>query len=439
MKILNRYILREHIPPFVFSVFLITFLLILETIPRIVELVVDKDISIMVVLELIFLNLAWMIALSVPMGVLVATLLVFGRMTSDSEIVAIKASGINLLRVLIPLLIAAGFLTYGMIQFGDKILPKLNHRSRVLTGDIRTVRPTLSFSPGVFITDIKGYIILIDDIDYTTSEITGVRITDISNPNKPRITIAKSGIMEFIDNGNTMRLTLYDGESHMLDQREPENYQKVDFTNNVVYIAGVGSELKRSESSYRNDREMNIAQMNQTVENAYTAALPFYKRIDLTVDNKLDFLFGDSLKYPFDSTITNSAALVFLKNDMRTIYKKLDRDTQQINEQMKTVNKYNIEVYKKYSIPASSFAFVLIGAPLAILTRRGGMGLAVTISFILFTMYWGFLIGGEDLADRGMVSAFWAMWSANILTGGVGLYLFVKVISEKPIFSFFRK
>ena len=143
MKILNRYILREHIPPFLFAVLIITFLLILETIPKIVDMVIDKDILAMVVLELIFLNLAWMIALSVPMAVLVATLLAFGRLTSDSEILAIKASGINLIRVLIPLLIAAGFLTIGMIEFSDKILPRLNHKARVLQGDIRSMRPTL--------------------------------------------------------------------------------------------------------------------------------------------------------------------------------------------------------------------------------------------------------------------------------------------------------
>ncbi|UCD93648.1 MAG: LptF/LptG family permease, partial [Candidatus Zixiibacteriota bacterium] len=144
MKILNRYILWEHVPPFLFSVLIITFLLILETIPKIVDMVVGKEISTLVVLELIFLNLAWMIALSVPMAVLVATLLTFGRMTSDFEIIAIKTSGINLLRILVPLLIAAGALTYGMIQFHDKILPELNQKARVLTGDIRAMRPTLT-------------------------------------------------------------------------------------------------------------------------------------------------------------------------------------------------------------------------------------------------------------------------------------------------------
>jgi len=265
MKILNRYILREHIPPFFYAVFIITFLLILETIPKIVEMVIDKDISAFVVLELIFLNLAWMIALSVPMAVLVATLLAFGRLTSDSEIVAIKSSGINLIRILIPLLIAAAFLTIGMIEFSDKILPRLNHEARVLSGDIRSMRPMLTFRPGVFITDISGYIILIDKINQATSEVEGIRITDNKNPNQPKITVAKSGLMKFIDNGQTVQFTLFDGETHMLDTKEPGNYRRVDFKKQVINVGGVGSELIRTETTYKTDREMSISEMEKVV------------------------------------------------------------------------------------------------------------------------------------------------------------------------------
>jgi lipopolysaccharide export system permease protein len=418
MKILNRYILLEHIPPFLFSVFIITFILILETIPKIVEMVIDKNLSAFIVLEIIFLNLAWMIALSVPMAVLVATLLAFGRMTSDMEIIAIKTSGINLLRVLIPLLVAAGLLTVGMIEFNDKILPDLNHRARLLTGDIRSMRPTLTFRPGVFITDVSGYIILIDKIDHTTSQVEGVRISETKDPNRPRIIVAETGHMQFIDNGNTIRFTLNNGELHMLDLKDPSNYRKVDFTEQVINVTDVGSELKRSESGSRTDREMDIAEM---------------------VENKLEFLFSDTLNYPYDSTRTDSIALAYLKADMNGIYFKLKRDNEQIEEQHKVSNRYEIEIYKKYSIPAASFAFILIGAPLGILTRRGGMGIAVTISLLIFTLYWAFLIGGEDLSDNSIISPFAAMWSANILIGASGLYLLVKVITEKPLLSFFRK
>ncbi len=439
MKILNRYILWEHVPPFIFSVFIITFLLILETIPRIVDMIIGKNISAFIVLELVFLNLAWMIALSVPMAVLTSTLLAFGRLTSDFEVVAIKSSGINLIRILIPLLIAAAVLTYGMIQFSDKILPRLNHEARVLTGDIRSMRPTLTFRAGVFITDITGYNILIDKIDHSTSEVEGVRITETKDPNRPRITLAKSGFMEFVDEGRTVRFVLHDGEVHMLDNKKPGNYRKLDFEEQIIYVGGVGSELRRSESSYRTDREMGISEMSKAVENAAMAIEPFERMISRNVDNKLEFLFSDTLKYPQDSTLTDKEALKLLKVDMNAMSQKLGRDADQIREQKKQMNKYKIEIYKKYSIPAASFAFVLIGAPLAIMTRRGGMGIAVSISLILFTIHWGFLIGGEDLSDRGMVSPFLAMWAADILTGAVGLYMLIKVLTEKPLFSFFRK
>ncbi|HHI02748.1 MAG TPA: LptF/LptG family permease, partial [candidate division Zixibacteria bacterium] len=158
-----------------------------------------------------------------------------------------------------------------------------------------------------------------------------------------------------------------------------------------------------------------------------------------SVKNKFDFLFDDSLVYPEDSTITDSSALAFLKVDLKGIQRKLRREVKQINEQNKLINKYEIEIQKKYSIPAAAFAFILIGAPLGILSRKGGMGITVSISLLIFTIYWAFLIGGEDLSDRGLIDPFWGMWTANILIGGVGLYLLIKVITEKPLFSFFRK
>jgi lipopolysaccharide export system permease protein len=439
MKILNRYILLEHIPPFLFSLFIITFVLILETIPKIVEMVIDKDISSVVVLQLIFYNLAWMIALSVPMAVLAATLLAFGRLTSDSEIIAIKSSGINLLRILIPLLAAAGVLTLAMIEFNDKILPDLNHKARLLTGDIRSMRPTLTFRPGIFITDLSGYIILIDKIDHITSRVEGVRISETKDPSQPRIIVAKSGLMKFIDNGQTVQFTLYDGEIHMLDTKEPANYRRVDFKEQVINVGGVGSELRHSESTFRTDREMDIAQMKEVVRQADTAIVPFRMHMKKEVENKLAFLFGDTLNYPGGTSQSDSGALVLLRADMQGIYHKLKSEAGQIEEQHKIINRHEVEIYKKYSIPAASFAFILIGAPLGILSRRGGMGIAVTISLLIFTAYWAFLIGGEDLSERGMLAPFWAMWSANILAGLIGLYLLTKVISEKPMFNFLRK
>jgi len=107
----------------------------------------------------------------------------------------------------------------------------------------------------------------------------------------------------------------------------------------------------------------------------------------------------------------------------------------------KTSNKYWVEIHKKYALPIACIIFIFIGAPLGMMTRKGGFGVAAGISLIFFLIYWSFLIGGEKLADRGMLSPFWGMWSANIVLGIFGIWLVIKSAKETVTldFSFFNK
>lgn len=439
MKILQRYILKEHIPPFFFAFFTITFLLIIDYVPRIIDQVIDKNLSIWVVLELIGLNLAWMIALSVPMSVLVATLMAFGRLASDFETTAIKSSGVNLLHILVPLLAAGSLIMVGMIEFNDQILPDLNKRARTLMGDITAMRPTLIFKSGVFVTDIPGYLVMIDKIDHKTSRVEGVRINDTRVPGKPRIIVAEYGYLKMTDNGKNMQFTLYNGELHSMDQQNPDNYRKMHFENQVINISGTGSELRRTDSDYRTDREMPIAEMKEQIKGSELALKPLSDKIVSSLNDRFDYLYGDTFKFEVKQPMTDSAALMEVKTEAMVLARTVQRNNEQIDTKTRAMAKFQIEIYKKYSIPASSLAFILIGAPLAILARRGGMGITTSISILLFIVYWVFLIGGEDLADRGYVSPFMAMWSANILIGAVGIYLLYIVVTERPVFAFFRK
>ncbi len=439
MKILSRYILKEHVGPFLFAFFTITFLLIIDFVPKIVNQVLDKDLPVSVVFELITLNLAWMIALSVPMSVLVATLMAFGRLTSDFEITAVKTSGVNLLRIMFPLLVAGGVITVAMIGFNDRILPDLNKRARALRSDISRMRPTLVFRSGIFVSDIPGYLILIDKIDHRTSRVEGVRITDTKDPSKPQIIVADYGFLKVIDNGKILRFTLYDGELHSLDVKDADNYHRVDFKEQVINIAGTGSELDRSSSDYRTDREMSIKQMQANVDRAEVAIKPFRERISKALSDRFDYLFSDSFALAASDNTADSMALSHVREEAEALKQRITSSRQQIKAQERVKDKYNIEIYKKYSIPVASLAFILIGAPLGVISKRGGMGTAIAISILLFTVYWAFLIGGEDLADRGLMSPFWAMWSANILIGAIGLYLMYVVVTEKPILGLLRK
>ncbi len=439
MKILTRYILKEHIAPFFFSFLTITFLLVIDLVPKLIDRVIDKDIDPLIVFELLGLNLAWMLALSVPMSILVATLMAFGRLSADFEITAVKASGINMVNVLLPLLLAGSVVTYGMVQFNDKILPDLNKKARMLLGDIQSMRPTLVFQSGIFVTDIPGYLVLIDKIDHATSFVEGVRITDRRDPNRPQLIIAANGYLEVTDGGMNLRFLLNDGEIHTLDIAEPDNYRKMDFEHHTINVSGTGSELVRSDSEYRTDREMDIDQMRANVDRAQTSAEPLRKNINVFLNERFDHLFADSFVSRIPDTAGEWTALSHVESEAAVMLRHVERNFSQIDAQNRIMAKYDIEIQKKYSIPAATLAFILVGAPLGIMARRGGMGVAVGIAMVMFMIYWAFLIGGEDIADRGIVSPFWAMWSANILIGSVGLYLNYLVITEKPIFGWFRR
>lgn len=439
MRKLSWYILKEHIAPFLFAFITITFLLVIEYVPKIVDQVIDKDLSVWIALELVGLNLAWMLALSVPMSVLVATLMAFGRLGSDFEIIAMKASGINLVVAMLPLFAAGALVTYGMVQFNDKILPDLNKKARLLTSDIRNVKPTIAFRSGVFIDDIPGYQILVDNINHSTSEIKGVWINDKRDANKPRLITADHGILKVLQKGKYLHFTLFDGQIHSFDMLQPENYRKVDFNRQEIQIEGRASELVRTDSEHRTDRDMSIDSLQSRVDQAWGAIIPLQSKIYESYEQKINYLLRDTFQTDLGTVTTDSMALVRVEGDVAGWQRLVNGNWQQIKAQKAIMDRFSLEVYKKYSIPAASLAFILIGAPLGILARRGGMGMAIAYSLILFIIYWAFLIGGEDVADRGLVSPFWAMWSANILLAVIGMYLLYLVMTEKPIFSYFRQ
>jgi len=145
--ILFRHILRAHFAPFIGSFLVLMFLFVLQFMMKFMDQLAGKGLSGAVIVELMVLNLAWIVVLAVPMAVLVATLMAFGGLSANSEITAMKASGVSLYRMMFPVLIVSGILTYLMVEFDNKVLPEANHRLKTLTTDIRRKKPTFTLVP----------------------------------------------------------------------------------------------------------------------------------------------------------------------------------------------------------------------------------------------------------------------------------------------------
>jgi len=372
MKIIYRYLTLEFIPPFIYAFCLVTLIILLNLIVQMLGKIAGKGLDPYVVMEFFFLNLAWIVALAVPMAVLVATLAAFGRLSAENEITALKAAGTSLWQLLIPFFVIAIILCYLLIEFNNRVLPDFNHRSRVLSGDIHRKRPTLALEEGTFIFDLPKYVLWAQRIDQKRSHLYTLVIFDNSDPRYPTVVSAHEGDLNFVPEEEAFHLQLYDGEIHRQDARDPGYYQRTIFKKSLFRISAPNMVFERQESGYRSDRELSAPAMWAQVKEMKSDPVKNRRRI----------------------------------------------------------NAFMVEIHKKYSIPVACLVFVLIGAPLGVRIHRGGLGVAAGLSVLFFLIYWAFLIGGEDLADRGIITPAMAMWAPNVLLGVIGIILVRRTIRE---------
>jgi lipopolysaccharide export system permease protein len=467
MKILARYIIKEHIPPFFFALAVLMFIFLMNFLVKYITQIFGKGLSIITIIELIFYNLAWMFALAVPMAVLIATLMSFGRFSGDNEITILKSSGISIYRIIRPALWFGIIITILMILFNDRVLPDFNHRARVMFRNIREKRPTLKLESGIFY-NVGKYSFMVEKIDKTfgdeLSERTNIIGPEVEEENKPdkllnvlifdrtqhqkTISItAREGYMVYSSPRKSLIFSLFEGEYHEFDNQNTEEYRFSNFDRNEVSINAPEFELGTKDDDYRGDREMNVEMMLKKVEDNENQILNSIDKISTIINNHWQQMYSkiDSLKpdleedqesfFLWDSIPQKKykKAVDRAQRKIMRLYQQIKTTESRIGSYSTTVNRYEVEVHKKFSIPFSAIIFVLVGAPLGITARKGGLGVGATLSIFFFLIYWTGLILGEDLADRKLLSPMLAMWLPNILIGIAGVLLTLRAIKESSI------
>ncbi len=391
-----------------------------------------------------------MVTLAVPMAMLVSSLMAFGTMSASNEITIMKASGISLMRLMVPVILFSLVMFYLMIRFNNDVLPEANHQARVLLYDISKTKPTFILEPGKFSNDLQGVQILVKKTFPNSNNIEGVYIYDYSNSNNKNLLTAKSGDISFSSDFKKVIMNLNDGEIHQLNVKDyGRDYRKIKFEKHRLTFDAVGFGFQNSnENTFtRGDRELSAYAMNLVVDSLRKTENSLEEKFikNLTKDIKqlqsikfIDTVFIKKDSVPAqrisraDTGIIGRAAVSSydsLNNLIRLLVNKKNEiiNTNIVSVQLnKQIDSYEVEIFKKYSIPFACVIFVLVGAPLGYRVRRGGFGIAAGLSLLFFLLYWACLIGGEKLADRALVSPFVGMWIANIIIGCFGLYLMFK-------------
>jgi len=421
----TRYILREHINPFFFGFFLVVFVLIIDVTLQFLDRVLSKGIDTTTGFQLLFYNMAWIIALAVPMAVLIATLMAFGRMAADGEILATKACGISFYKLLSPVLAVSIILTIVMILFNDRILPEWNHKARSISSSLQRTKASLSLKEreGVFLRSLGGYNLLIREVDQQNNRLKNITMYNVRQPGPPLTFHASNGQIEFYDNGAYARLTLRNGTFHKIENKKKHSAIYGNFEYQTIHVKDPRRAFERRPSSYRSDRELDISSMYNQVKDKNQTIRKTENSIDESVGSMMSLL-----KKAYNQTRTTLSTPTNTYIDsvnvkIKILQNKLEKNQNLISKLKAQTDEFKVEIHKKFSIPAACIVFALMGAPLGAQMRRHGATISVAISLSFFWVYWLFLIGGEELADRGFVDPAFAMWAPNIAFSILGVIL----------------
>ncbi|MGK2960952.1 MAG: LptF/LptG family permease [Gemmatimonadaceae bacterium] len=483
MKILHKYVLKEHFGPLVFAMTALTSLLLLQYIAKRFGELVGKGLPWSVIGEFLVLSLPLTVALSLPMAVLVATLYAFSRLAAENELTAMKATGVSLRNVLTPVLWAAAGVTIFMVLFNDQVLPRANHRLRSLQGDIAQKKPTFALREQTINEVSPGKLYLrAARLSRVSNVMRGVTIYDMGDATRRRTIYADSGNMAVSPDQADLQLTLYSGTVHEVPVATPEKFQRLYFDTEFIRVRGVGNEFEKSQNdNFKGEREMSVCEMQRNATQARVrfadARKDFVERVALArkrgvklsqeaLATKVNEPFtvglgsaycsllgavgvkalvaqdhrarADSLlrggpagreKDPALSALTaDSAARDSVPNEV--IPGQVEAARMQVTDAFRSINRYEVEIQKKFALAAACFIFVLLGAPIALRFPRGGVGLTIGVSLVVFGLYYVGLIAGESLARRGHVPPVVSMWIANAVFGIIALILLARMGKE---------
>ena len=444
MRLLTRYILKQLFMPFIFSLLIIVFVLFTQFLLRAIDRFIGKGLDLGTIFEYLFLNLGWISALAVPMAVLVAALMAFGQFSEDNEITAMRSSGISFTTIILPALTMGLLISITLILFNAFIMPEMNFKARMLSGDIYRKRPGLNIEPGYFMDDLPDYSMIIRDKEDKT--LKDVRIFS-KGINKSQTSIhSKTGELSTID--DAIILDLYDGEIHELDLNDYGNYRRIEFEKHKITIPADDLFLNRRDTTSRSDREMTIPMILAKRSNIDDRINIVNGRIGRAfLRTGMDSLVPPSLEASqliikkeierFSSDPINSADDIYRKEkDVDIVKRQLRNEYNLLRSYSKSSNKYNVELHKKFSLPVASILFIMTGASLGVLFRKGGFTIATGLSFGFFLIYYILMIGGEDLADRGILTPMVGVWSPNAILLIIATYLMLHTVREQPPLRF---
>ncbi len=442
--------------------FIAVFLLLMQFLWKYIDEFVGKGIETAVMAKLLSYASVNFIPMALPLAILLSSIMTFGGLGENYELVALKSSGISLLRIMRPLIVFISIISVCALLFSNYVLPVANLKFYSLLYDVRNIRPEINIKPGIFFNGIDDYSIRVQKKNKKTNLLYGVMIYDHTNrQGNTTVIVADSGKMQLTEDKRYLLLTLYNGNKYdelrdngQTDWRVTHPNQKDKFTEEDITIELTGFGFNRSDESLFMDnyKMLNIKQLvhaEDSLENLYVkrdsdyvqtiANIAFFKKLEIdTLANKRairdTFINADTLYKAFsksDKMVVYQNAITIAKSQLSYITLSSD----ELSSRENYIVKHKVEFHLKFTLAFACLILFFVGAPLGAIIRKGGLGMPVVVSVLLFILYYIISLIGEKFAKELILPAWAGVWLSSAILFPLGLFLTYKAASDSVIFN----
>lgn len=466
MKKLYAYLIKSFIGPFILTFLICIFILLMQFLWKYIDDLVGKGLGNAVIIELMTYAAINLIPMAIPLAVLLASIMTFGNLGERFELLAIKSSGVSLLRIMRPLIVLSVFITIGAFFLANEVVPVANTKFAALLWSVKKQRPEMIIKEGIFSNEIDNFSIKVKDRNQETNALLDIMIYDHrGRKGNTNVIVADSGYLNMSDDKQYMILTLYNGERYedlknTSRRKKTYPFSREHFKKQKMVISVKNYNLQRADEKYfkNNYRMLKNRQIDTIVEGLQkkydereemvTKGIRYNKVLDSEVINHFDHdsISIDSL-LAITEPISFDTAYNHLNKFQRTsILNTAQRFAQQnqrlimqyesdLNNKRVWINKHWIEWNKKYTFSLACLLFFFIGAPLGAIIRKGGFGMPVVISILMFISYYLISVIGEKVAREGVWKLDVVLWFPTVIFTIIGILLTHQAVTDSILLN----
>lgn len=455
-KKLDVLILRTFIGPFIATLVVMTFVLVMQFFWLWVDDFIGKGIDTFTILKLVMFVAATTLPLALPISILLSSIMTFGNLGESFELVAIKSAGIPLLRFMRPLLITSLIISGIAFFFNNNVIPVATLKFEALKTNLVLTKPALDIKEGIFYDKIEGFVIKVARKDKDGPGIYDVLIYEKNNSSaQDNIITAKSGIMQISKNKRFLEFILKDGtryEEKGLRVSTTNDYIRLGFSEykKTIDISSF-DQLKNPDSLFKNNaRMMTVPQLNISIDSMRPLLDSMGRR--MSAQTLANFKFNQYFdsgwiqkSKPYTKEITSLKQIIpdsafQNSNDgasgkISTAKSTLDNFYNDYFQRNKDFRLYNIEWHRKFALSISCFVLFLIGAPLGSIIRKGGLGTPLVFAIIFFVFFYLINSFGEKFVKEGSLEPIQGMWISTLILVPIGVFLTYKAMRDSQLFN----